>query len=163
MPAWHVGDRTIDTAKPFMRDLASRIVNPVQLTSDGHQPYVEAVYGAFGNKTNYSMLVKHVPTDGGKLSIMKNAVIGILPKTGVSTSMVERNNLTMRMSMRRFTRRTNGNSKRVFMHRHAVALHFHVLLQLQLREDPHRDRHDPGAGREGGQQQVEPGGSAGTG
>jgi len=118
----------------FMDDLASRLANRVQLTSDGHKAYLEAVEGAFGGDIDYAQLIKmygNAPENmKGRYSpaectgIRKTRVEGDPDPAHVSTSYAERQNLTMRMHMRRFTRLTNAFSKKVANHDHAVALHF---------------------------------------
>jgi IS1 family transposase len=131
--SWLVGQRDGDYALAFMDDLASRLANRVQLTSDGHRAYLEAVEGAFGADIDYAMLVKlygATPGPAGRYSpaecigARKTPVEGKPDEAHISTSYVERQNLTMRMHMRRFTRLTNGFSKKIENHAHAVALHF---------------------------------------
>lgn len=135
--SWYVGNRSAESACEFMNDMASRLSNRVQLTTDGHQAYLEAVTDAFGSQIDFAQLVKvygsssdsNSPTERkyspSKLkSINKHTVSGNPDEAHISTSFVERQNLTMRMHMRRFTRLTNGFSKKLENHMHAIALHF---------------------------------------
>lgn len=134
VPSWLVGGRDSEYAMAFMDDLARRLDHRVQLTSDGHGPYLEAVEGAFGGDIDYAMLVKvygavsdvvkgrYSPAEC--LAATKRRVEGNPDLDHVSTSYAERQNLTMRMHMRRFTRLTNAFSKKVANHEAAVALHF---------------------------------------
>ena len=134
IPAFMVGKRDADYANAFIADLASRLASRMQLTTDGHRPYLEAVEPAFGRDVDYAMLVKHygpgTVTDQRRYSpsefidAEKRVVTGKPDKALISTSYVERQNLTMRMGMRRFTRLTNGFSKKVENLEHAVSLHF---------------------------------------
>lgn len=132
--SWMLGDRSAVTAKVFMQDLAMRLANRVQLTTDGYRPYLDAVDSAFGINVDYSMLVKMYGNDreSGEARYSPADCIGCrrVEITGnpdprkVSTSYVERNNLTLRMQMRRFTRLTNAHSKKIENLGHALALHF---------------------------------------
>jgi IS1 family transposase len=132
--SWLVGGRDSDYAIAFMDDLRSRIVNRVQLTTDGHKAYLEAVEGAFGEDIDYAQLIKiygAAPEEAkGRYSpsectgTQKIKITGNPSRDHVSTSYVERQNLTMRMAMRRFTRLTNGFSKKLANHEHALSLYF---------------------------------------
>jgi IS1 family transposase len=132
VPCWHVGPRDGRAAYEFIMDLSERLVNRVQLTTDGHRPYLEAVEAAFGSEIDYAMLIKiygkpqeeirYSPAEcqGVKIDI----IAGNPNPAEISTSYIERQNLTMRMSMRRFTRLTNGFSKKVENHIHAISIHY---------------------------------------
>ena len=134
IPAWHVGSRDGRDAWDFIANLRSRLANRVQLTTDGHKAYLEAIEGAFGGDVDYAMLVKIYGGESKEeqrryspaecIGTDKRVVTGKPDESLISTSYIERQNLTMRMSMRRFTRLTNGFSKKLENHMHAVALHF---------------------------------------
>jgi IS1 family transposase len=134
VPSFLVGERSLEYAVKFIEDLASRLAHRVQLTTDGLTAYLEAVEGAFGHEIDYAMLQKlyaSPPTEGRAryspaecCGTRTHRVSGHPEGAQISTSYVERQNLTMRMHMRRFTRLTNGFSKKIENHAHAVALYF---------------------------------------
>lgn len=133
VPSWLVGLRDADYAISFVNDLKDRLANRVQITTDGHKIYLNAVEYAFDSKVDYAMLVKmygNEPENEIRYSTAecvateKRILQGNPDSSKISTSYVERQNLTMRMSMRRFTRLTNGFSKKIENLEHAVALHF---------------------------------------
>jgi len=136
IPCWHVGTRDASSAKAFISDLASRLVNRVQLTTDGHKAYIEAVEEAFGCDIDFAQLVKTYGNEGQSKNDSrryspsefsgseKHIKMGDPDMKLISTSYVERQNLTMRMHMRRFTRLTNAFSKKLENHMHAISLYF---------------------------------------
>jgi IS1 family transposase len=133
--SYMLGDRGINTAMAFMKDLSERTENRFQLTTDGHRVYADAVEFYFGTEIDYSMLVKIYGASGGSdtesryspatcIGCRTATLSGNPDPKHISTSFVERSNLSMRMGMRRFTRLTNGFSKKLENHGHQVALYF---------------------------------------
>jgi IS1 family transposase len=135
VPSWLVSSRDADAAQEFMNDLRDRLMLQFQLTTDGHAAYLEAVENSFGGAVSYAQLIKMygaAPENTNQVRYSPSECIGTRTeiisgdpdKSHISTSYIERQNLTMRMSMGRFTRLTNGFSKKVENHAHAVSLHF---------------------------------------
>ena len=132
--SYALGQRGAATASVFMQDVASRLQGRIQLTTDGHRVYADAVEIAFGSEIDYAMLVKLYGSSGDSPESRYSPASCIGCRTGVlsgspdpdhiSTSFVERSNLSMRMGMRRFTRLTNGFSKKLENHGHMVSLYF---------------------------------------
>ncbi len=133
VPSFMVGKRDAATAQVFIEDLSSRLANRVQLSSDGLKLYIEAIEESFGGNVDYAQIVKSYeaePLGPGRYSppkvtsVEKHLIAGRPAWDTISTAYIERQNLTMRMQMRRFTRLTNAFSKKVENLRAAVALHF---------------------------------------
>ena len=135
VPSYFVGSRDAEHARAFLTDLASRMKDRIQLTSDGHRAYKDAVRDAFLDEIDYAQLVKiygesaeakqekrYSPAEC--IGCERQSITGKPDKAHISTSFVERQNLTMRMGIRRFTRLTNAFSKKAANHLHAVSLHF---------------------------------------
>ncbi|HXO21904.1 MAG TPA: IS1 family transposase [Thermoanaerobaculia bacterium] len=133
VPSWLVGPRDAGSATELLQDLAGRLAHRVQITTDGLKAYIGAVEDAFGGDVDFAQLQKiyGAPTEGAHrysppecIGCQVQSVQGNPDPKHVSTSFIERQNLTMRMSMRRFTRLTNGHSKKVENHAAAIAVHF---------------------------------------
>lgn len=144
MPCWLVGTRTAECANDFMEDLAGRLANRIQLTTDGLKVYPDAVEAAFKGSVDYGMLNKTYANEYGlkeakrryspatMTSSEKLKIFGNPEFDHVSTSHVERANLSMRMGMRRFTRLTNAFSKKLENHMHAVSFYFMVYNFVKI-------------------------------
>lgn len=129
VPCWLSGRRDAVSAMAFMHDLRRRVNGRVQLVTDGHKPYTDAVEAAFGSEADYGQVVKIYGDPAGDRAgryagSRKTAVSGRPDESKVSTSIIERQNLTMRMGMKRFARKSTGFSKKLENHAHAIALHF---------------------------------------
>lgn len=136
IPCWHVGTRDAASAKAFISDMASRLTSRIQLTTDGHKAYLEAVEESFGRDIDFVQLIKIYGNEGQTKNDSrryspseftgseKRVITGNPDIENISTSYVERQNLTMRMHMRRFTRLTNAFSKKLENHMHAISLYF---------------------------------------
>jgi IS1 family transposase len=133
IPSWHVGLRDAKDAYWFIHDLKGRLANRVQLTSDGHRPYLRAIEDAFAGEIDYSMLIKLYGRESGMgearysppvcIGARRRKIIGNPDRNLISTSFVERQNLTLRMTNRRFTRLTNAFSKKIENHKHMMAIY----------------------------------------
>jgi IS1 family transposase len=143
IPCFLVGKRNAFNTNAFVSDLASRMTNRVQISTDGLEMYKEAIARAFGYAVDYGMVVKSFeaePVGPGRYSpprvteIEKSVVIGAPEETLISTSFVERQNLTMRMQIRRMTRLTNAHSKLLRNHKAATALHFGFYNLCRINE-----------------------------
>jgi IS1 family transposase len=152
IPSWLVGTREADDAYAFIADLGSRLANRVQLTTDGHLGYLTAIEREFGRDVDYAMLIKTYGSDGRDetpqarkysprvvTSQEVRVIAGQPDPDRISTSYIERSNLTLRMSSRRFTRLTNAFSKKIRNHAAAVALH-HMHYNFAR---PHRSLANP--------------------
>ncbi len=134
IPCWHVGKRDATDAYQFINDLAPRLASRVQLTSDGLKAYVEAVEGAFGSEIDFAQLVKLYGNESHGVEVRyspavctgsrRKRITGNPDRKLISTSHIERQNLTLRMNNRRFTRLTNAFSKKLENHKHAAAIYF---------------------------------------
>jgi IS1 family transposase len=155
--AWYLGRRDAEAAFQFMTDLVGRLTSRVQLTTDGHHAYLSAVDAAFHNDIDYAMLVKQYGTapEAEKrysppicLGAERTEIRGRPDPEHISTSYVERQNLSMRMGMRRFTRLTNGFSKKLENHMHALSIYFlhynFVRIHQTLRCTPAMEAHVTG-------------------
>lgn len=144
MPCWLVGQRNVACTEDFMDDLAPRLAHRIQLTSDGFTTYPDAVDRAFGGQVDFAVLNKTYTNEGPQkeakrryspsefVKSEKKVVYGNPDLAHVSTSHVERANLSMRMGMRRFTRLTNGFSKKFENHMHAVSFYFMVYNFVKI-------------------------------
>jgi IS1 family transposase len=166
VPSWLVGERTTEDAWCLMADLKNRVNHRIQLTSDGHSAYIASVGLTFGRGIDFAQLIKMYAPDGGKgperryspqvcTGTRVRVQRGNPDPAKISTSYVERQNLTMRMGMRRFTRLTNGFSKKVENLAHAVSLRLHVLQLRPHSSDPRMHASD---GRRSGRSPLVPGG-----
>jgi len=143
VPCWRLGDRDGATAYDFVSDLASRLSTRIQLTSDGHRVYLDAVESAFGSEIDYAMLVKMYGNDTGKESETRYSpaectgckeirIIGRPDPKHISTSYVERQNWSVRTAMRRYTRLSNGFSRKIQNHTAAVALYYFAYNFIKI-------------------------------
>jgi IS1 family transposase len=149
VPCWQLGDRSAKTAIRFVHDLANRLNNRVQVTSDGHRVYLEAIECAFGSEVDYAMLIKVYGTDAEKetryspaecIGTQLAVISGRPDPNHISTSYVERQNWSVRTAMRRYTRLSNGFSRKIENHAAAVALYYFsynfIKIHRTLRVSP---------------------------
>ena len=142
VPCWRLGDRNAGTALEFVHDLAGRLNNRVQLTSDGHRVYLTAIESAFGSDVDYAMLVKLYGADRKEsttryspaqcIGISLAAISGKPDPEHISTSFVERQNWSVRTAMRRYTRLSNGFSHKIENHAAAVALNYFAYNFIKI-------------------------------
>jgi IS1 family transposase len=141
VPCWRLGGRDALTAYDFVQDLANRLSNRVQLTSDGHRVYLTAVEAAFGSDVDYAMLVKMFGNDAEAetryspaqcIGIQSAVITGRPDPNHISTSYVERQNWSVRTAMRRYTRLSNGFSRKIENHAAAVALHYFAYNFIKI-------------------------------
>jgi IS1 family transposase len=141
VPCWRLGDRNAGTAFGFVHDLAQRLRNRIQLTSDGHRVYLDAVESAFGSEVDYAMLVKIYGSDAPNdtkysppecIGCKEIRIIGSPNPKHISTSYVERQNWSVRTSMRRYTRLSNGFSRKIQNHAAAVALYYFAYNFIKI-------------------------------
>ena len=123
--SYHVGCRGGPSATTFIKDLAARLTGRIQLSTDGHRPYIEAVAVGFGSSSvDYAMIAKRaIVSETDNTEMVGYSVFGNPDPYHINTSYIERYNLTVRMTNRRFTRKTNGFSKKLENHKHSIALH----------------------------------------
>jgi IS1 family transposase len=140
--SYHVGCRGGPSATAFIKDLASRLTGRIQLSTDGHRPYIEAVAVGFGSSSvDYAMIAKHaIVSETDNTEMVGYSVFGEPDPYFINTSYIERYNLTIRMTDRRYTRKTNGFSKSIENHKHSVALHVlyynFVRVHMALKTTP---------------------------
>lgn len=141
VPCWRLGDRNAGTAYAFTHDLAARLRNRVQLTSDGHRVYLSAIESAFGSEVDYAMLVKIYGNDSGHdtrysppecIGTQLAVITGNPNPKHISTSFVERQNWSVRTAMRRYTRLSNGFSRKIENHAAAVALNYFAYNFIKI-------------------------------
>jgi IS1 family transposase len=141
VPCWRLGGRDALTAYDFVQDLANRLSNRVQITSDGHRVYLTAIEAAFGSDVDYAMLVKMYGNDAESetryspaqcIGAQMSVITGRPDPNHISTSYVERQNWSVRTAMRRYTRLSNGFSRKIENHSAAVALHYFAYNFIKI-------------------------------